>query len=99
MAATDHSREHVSLAPLFGQNSMEAFLQALTEGRRCMDCKRERGDLEGAVAFSGQLPFIELVGHLCETCWQAREELRRLRAEGKALHPPVLKRVNASVLE
>jgi hypothetical protein len=97
--AADERVEYVSLAPLFGLNSMDAFLQAVSEGQRCMDCKRPREGFEGAVSFSGQLPHVELAGHLCEPCWQAREALRRLRAEEQSLHPPVLKRMDTAVIE
>jgi hypothetical protein len=85
MAAVDQRTRYVSLAPLCGQNSMEAFLQALTEKRRCMDCKRAIEDLEGAMAFSGQLPHSAPA--ICvRRAGGAREELRRLRAEGKACY-------------
>jgi hypothetical protein len=60
---------------------MEAFLQALTEDRRCMDCKSEVEAFEGAITFSGQIPYTELTGHLCQACWERREELRQWRAQ------------------
>ncbi len=73
--------EYVSLTPLFDNNSMEAWIQALLEDRRCMDCKIELAECEGTTEFRGRLPQVELVGNLCEECWEQREAIRRLRNE------------------
>ncbi len=79
MAATEQRDEYISLAPLFGENSMEAWTRALLEGRRCMDCKAEIEGLGGAMVFCGRPPQVDLVGHVCEACWERREEVRRYR--------------------
>jgi hypothetical protein len=75
--ANTEQREHISLAPLCGENSLEAWVQSLTENQRCMDCKAEIEGFAGAIVFSGQLPQTKLVGHWCEACWKRREEVRR----------------------
>jgi len=51
------------------------------EDRRCMDCKIELAECEGTTEFRGRLPQVELVGNLCEECWEQREAIRRLRNE------------------
>jgi hypothetical protein len=81
MAVTDQRVEYVSFAPLFGENSMETFLQALTEDRHCLDCKTAIEALEGGMVFGGHPPGVELIGHLCDDCWEWRERVRRLRHE------------------
>jgi len=58
---------------------MEAWTRTLLEDRRCMDCKAEIEDLEGAMVFRSQIPQVELEGHLCEVCLERREEIRRYR--------------------
>jgi len=70
-------KEYGSLAWLFGKNSMEAWTCALLEDRRCMDCKKELEGFDGRIEFRGQPLHVELVGHLCESCWERREEVRR----------------------
>jgi hypothetical protein len=81
--ANTEQREHVFLAPLCGENSMEAWTHALLEDRRCMDCKAEIEGFDGMMVFSGQLPQTKLVGHLCEACWKRREAVRRYRQGGR----------------
>ena len=78
-AAADQRVEYVSLAPLFGENSMEAFTRALLEDRHCMDCDKELEDFEGYMEFSGQPPYVELIGHFCEACWERWDKVRRYR--------------------
>jgi len=79
MTITEQGSESVSLAPLFGENSMETWTRTLLEKRRCMDCKVEIEDLDGAMVFRGELPHVELVGHLCEVCRERREGIRLYR--------------------
>ncbi len=79
MAIAEQGDQYASLAPLCGENSMEAWTRALLEDRRCMDCKAEIEGLEGAMVFSGRIPQVELEGHLCEVCLERREEVRRYR--------------------
>jgi hypothetical protein len=81
--ANTEQREHVSLAPLCGENSLEAWVQSLTENRRCMDCKAEIEGFAGAMVFSGQLPQTDLVGHRYEACFERHEEVRRYRHGGR----------------
>ena len=81
--ANTEPREHVSLAPLCGENSMEAWTHALLEDRRCRDCKAEIEGFAGALVFAGQLPQTDLVGHWCEACFERREEVRRYRQGGR----------------
>ena len=76
MATKEQKTEYVSLAPLFGENSMEAFERALLENRHCMDCKTVMEDFEGMMVMRGQPPHVELVGHLCDACWVRQEEMR-----------------------
>jgi hypothetical protein len=68
-----------SLAALFGEQSMEAWLARLLDDRRCMDCKTPIDGLDGAMVFRGRLPQVDLEGHLCPQCWEWREVLRRSR--------------------
>lgn len=68
-----------SLAPLFGEHSMEAWLHLLLDERHCMDCKTAIEGLEGGMVFRGQLPQTDLEGHLCTPCWEWREVLRQGR--------------------
>lgn len=68
-----------SLAALFGEHSMEAWLRRLLDERRCMDCKAVIEGLEGAMVFRGRLPQTDLEGHLCPQCWEWREVLRQGR--------------------
>jgi hypothetical protein len=68
-----------SLAAPFGENSMEAWLHRLLDERRCMDCKATIEEFDGAMVFRGQLPQIDLEGHLCPRCWGWREVLREGR--------------------
>ena len=51
--------EYVSLTPLFDNNSMEAWIQALLKDRRCMDCKIELAECEGTTEFRGRLPQVD----------------------------------------
>ena len=75
----ERSVEYGSFAKLFGQNSMGAWTRSLLEDRRCMDCKAEIEDFEGAMVFCGRPPRVNLVGQLCEACCERREEVRRYR--------------------
>ena len=74
--------KYVSLAPLFGENSVEAWTRTLLEDRRwCRDCKAEIAGFGGAMEFRGRPPHLELVGHLCKGCWERREEVQRYHAQ------------------
>ena len=75
----ERSIEYGPFTRLFGQNSMEAWTRSLLEDRRCMDCKAEIEDFQGAMVFRGRPPCVDLVGHLCEACGERREEVRRHR--------------------
>jgi len=68
MPITEQGSEGVSLAPLFGENSMLTWTRALLEDRYCMNCGDEIEGLAGTMEFRGQPPQVELVGHLCEAC-------------------------------
>ena len=57
--------------------SMEEWLHALLDDRRCMDCKAAIEGLDGAMIFRGQLPQIRLMGHLCQKCWEWLEAVRQ----------------------
>src|SRR3989442_13466400 len=86
MTTRKPSAEYVSLAPLFGENSVEAWTRTLLEDRRwCRDCKAEIAGFGGAMEFRGRPPHLELVGHLCKGCWERR-------GGGERLHAPKKKR-------
>lgn len=72
MPISEPGSESVSLATLFGENSMWAWTRALLEERRCMDCKVVLDDCEGTTEFRGQPPYVELIGHLCDRCLKRR---------------------------
>ncbi len=44
-----------------------------------MDCKESLAADEGTMEFCGQLPHLELIGHLCTPCWERHEAIRRVR--------------------
>lgn len=77
MAFTEQGNESVSLAALFGENSMWAWTRALLEERRCMDCDAELDDCEGTTEFQGLPPYVDLIGHLCEVCLKRRKAASR----------------------
>ena len=83
MAIVEQGNQYVSLAPLCGENSMEAWTHALLENRRCMDCKVELAEEAGTAEFRGQIPHVEFIGHLCQPCWDRREEARRYQQGGR----------------
>ena len=59
--------------------SMEAWIETFLDDRHCMDCKVPLAEGEGTMEFRGQLPHLDLVGHLCTPCWKRREAIRRVR--------------------
>jgi hypothetical protein len=79
MVSSEQRSEYGSFARLVGENSMEAWTLILLEDRRCMDCKAEIEDLDGAMVFRGRIPQVELEGHLCDVCLERREEVRCYR--------------------
>ena len=78
MAATEQRDEYISLAPLFGENSMEAWTRTLLE-EHGLDCQAEIEGRGGTMVFCGRPPQVDLVGHVCEACWERREEVRHYR--------------------
>jgi hypothetical protein len=79
MAITEQGNESVSLAPLFGENSMLTWTQALLEDRFCMNCRNEIDGLAGAMVCRGWISQVDLVGHLCEICRKHPEAVKYYR--------------------
>jgi hypothetical protein len=64
--------------PLDDEEVPEA-VQLLDTIPGCMDCKKPLDDEEGTMEFCGQIPHVELIGHLCAPCGTWREVLRQGR--------------------